>query len=148
MTNALIKKGFDDFPSLFSRHWMDSIFPTDLDKMFESPRAIFPYDIVDHTDEKGNVTSTELVFALGGISKNDINIKVVGDTLSVDINKSEKEEKNKVVRHKGISRRSMSIDYGLYGVDKENIKAKLKDGELKITLPRSEVNESVVKIED
>ena len=140
--------GFDDFPSLFSRHWFDEIVPSIMDDFFASPRATFPYDVIDHTDDNGKTISTELVFALGGINKKDIDLKIRGNSLCLNINKTEEQSKNKVVKHKGISRRSMSVDYGLYGVDVEKISAQLQNGELRITLPRKDFLESVIEIKD
>lgn len=148
-TSVITKKmGLDDFPTLFSRHWFDEVVPSIVDDFFATPRATFPYDVVDHTDDNGNVVSTELVFAVGGIGKEDIDLKIRGNSLCLNINKTDEPTKNKVVRHKGISRRSMSVDYGLYGVDAEKISAKLQNGELRITLPKKEISESVIEIKD
>lgn len=147
-TTQLMTRGFDDFPSIFSRHWLDEIFPTNVDVFFDSPRATFPYDIIDHVDDDGKTTATELVFAVGGINKKDIQLKITGNTLSVNIDKSQKEDPTKVIRHKGISRRSMSIDYVLHNVDKEKISSSLKDGELRILLPKQKPNEVFIDIKD
>lgn len=137
-----------DLPSLLSRSWVDEVFSRDLAPIFETTRATFPYDIVDHTDADGKVTATELVFAVGGVTKNDVSLEVTGDTLSVNINKTDKDNENRVIRHKGISRRSMSVDYVLHGLDRDAISASLKDGELRILLPKQETKKITVDIKD
>jgi len=147
-TTQIMTRGFDDFPSFFSRHWLDEIFPSKLDVFYDSPRATFPYDIVDHVDDDGKTTATELIFAVGGIHKDEIKLKVTENTLSVNIDKSQKNDPNKVVRHKGISRSSMSIDYVLHNVDKDNITSSLKDGELRIVLPKQKPQEVFIDIKD
>jgi HSP20 family molecular chaperone IbpA len=147
-TTQLIRKGFDDFPSVFSRQWLDEIFPSNFDVFYQSPRATFPYDIVDHVDDDGKTTATELIFAVGGITKDEIKLKITGNTLSVNIDKSQQDDPKKIIRHKGISRRSMSIDYGLHNVDKDKITSSLKDGELKIILPKQIPQEVLIDIKD
>lgn len=139
---------YTSFPSLFSFNWMDEMFEAEVpSKYFESPRVTFPYDVVD-VEENGVVKATELVFAVGGVPKESISIETNGNTLHIKINKSEKDsgEQARHYRRKGIQRRSMSADYVLNGVDKDNISAELKDGELTITLPREKDSSHKIKI--
>lgn len=145
MTSDIVKSvirndPFEDLfrlPSLF-----DSMFPT---KVFKDnsrnnwdaffTNDVFPYDVKVHHNKDGSETKTELVFAVAGVHKDDINIKIDGDYLQIDIKQLNQDETDVEYIRRGLSHRSMSKKFYLNNVDKTNIESKLENGLLTISLP-------------
>ena len=143
MTTSMIRTGTGSgmslFPSVFGWDAFEKLvegFPRA--QLFETPQG-YPSDIVQVIDEAGNVTGYEVDVTLAGIPRENVNISVEDDTLTISVDKVEKkEEKNRNYLRRGISQRAMQSRYGLHGVDKEKIKATLADGMLKVELPIAE----------
>lgn len=124
--------------------------PTTFDKLFEdllnfddlvNVKNTYPFDMVETTDKNGKLIKTELIFALAGIPKDKIDIKVEDGVLSISVDKYELVEENvdsdtdvKVV-HRGISTRSSSVRFKLNDVAVDDITSKYENGLLTITLP-------------
>ena len=88
-----------------------------------------PYDIIKHCDSKYDIQ-----IALAGYSKDDINIEVKENTLSIkSIKKNEKD--NVEVLHRGISKRYFERYFTIADDVKVN-GAELKNGLLKVSLER------------
>ncbi len=110
----------------------------------------FPENFFPHTegrmmkiDIKELDTAYTFDVELPGVSKEDIEINVVDDVLSITINKIEEvnEENTKFVRKErkfGTYSRSFSIP----DVDTDNIKANYDNGVLKLTLPKTTQQEA------
>lgn len=140
-TTSLIKALDQAFnmPSLF-----DSTFPNKLlrdtggwDNYFTTEG--FPYDIKVKTDEDGNTVETQVIFAVAGVDKSDIKIKVEYDRLYVDIEQKQQiEDSNVQYIRKGLSHRSMKKSFYLRGVDKSKVTSSLENGLLTIKLPTEE----------
>lgn len=133
---------------------LDSAFPSKVLRDFDSwdpfyTTDVFPYDIKVSKDKDGNITKTDLIFAIAGVGKGDVNIKVDHDWLTVSIEQSEetKDESVEYVR-KGLSHRSMVKRFYLRDADKQNIKSKVENGLLTITIPPSpESGKRVYKVD-
>lgn len=139
--NALIKYGLGDFPALFSRQWLDELYDDfDRSSFFLTDKSTFPYDVVDVKNDKDETIASKIIFAVGGVKKEDIEVSVSNHILSVNIKSSngESSKSKEVVRRKGIARRSMKLDWGLHNVEEENITARLENGELIVNLPINE----------
>tara|TARA_R100000388_G_scaffold94324_1_gene81187 strand:+ start:1071 stop:1418 length:348 start_codon:yes stop_codon:yes gene_type:complete len=88
-----------------------------------------PYDIVKHSD-----THYDVQVALAGYSKDDIEIEVKENTLSIKSVKKEEDDKVEVL-HRGISKRYFERSFTIAEDVKVN-GAELKDGLLIVSLER------------
>jgi HSP20 family protein len=130
---------FDDqlealFSDFFSRRWPRP-FSADWPR-FESSfaEALPPVDVVDRDNEV-------LVRAeIPGIAREDLEVSVSDDTLTIKGQSRREEEKDNGDYHRReIVSRSVSRTVSLPGpVDGDSAKAQLKDGVLEITLPKAE----------
>ena len=80
---------------------------------------------------------------LPGFDKNDINLDINGDTLTVRVERrsklEEKDKKDRIVRAER-SYGAYTRQFDISGVDADKIKAKYENGVLKLTLPKKERN--------
>lgn len=91
---------------------------------------------VDISEKEGNYL---LEAELPGFDKNDINVELEGEVLTINAShKSENEEKDKEGNYVRRERRygSYARSFDVSGVDAENIKADYKNGVLELTLPK------------
>lgn len=138
MTNELARVLDQAFglPSL-----LDTTFPSKVLKDVNSwdtfyTTDVFPYDIRVTKDPEGNVEKTELIFAVAGVEKENINVKVEHEWLIVNIEQPKVlDDENIEYVRRGLSHRSMTKKFYLRDADKQNIKSKLKNGLLVITIP-------------
>lgn len=139
MTVQLTKPN-NRIPAIFNSNLFDEFFvdfDTQFDKFFGSNQVV-PYDVIQRKDASGNITATEIQYALAGYDKDNIFIEIDDDVMSIKINKDEKvEDKNESYLHKGISRRRIEFSYGLSGYNKEKISSSFRNGILKVILPVS-----------
>lgn len=127
---------------------------SEIEKMFDSMFSDLPqlpqlegFDLrVDITEDDESYT----IYAdLPGVKKEDINIEIKEDILTLSVTRDEKyeEKKDDYIRKErkyGSFKRSFYID----DVDIENIKAKLDEGILKIKLKKKESKDDTsIKIE-
>ncbi|MGZ4959034.1 MAG: Hsp20/alpha crystallin family protein [Methylomonas sp.] len=123
----------DDFDHFFdeflSRRWprlLDWNFPTGLEK------SLPKIDILDHDNE------IEVQAALPGIKKEDLDVSISNQTITIRTSKKEEKQEGKYLRHeitRGESQRTISLADNL---DSDNAKASFQDGILKITIPKTE----------
>ncbi len=101
--------------------------------MFETSNSLQtnypPYDIVKHSD-----THYDIQVALAGYSKDDIEVEVKENTLSIKSVKKEEDDKVEVL-HRGISKRYFERHFTIAEDVKVN-SAELKDGLLIVSLER------------
>lgn len=132
--------------------WGRNTFEEMADEMFRnsyvSDRAAYPTDIIQILDDNGQIKGYEILMALAGIDKENVDVTTDNDALVITVKKSEKaEDKKRVYVQKGISQRSSESRFGLYGIDKNGIKATCTDGMLKVELPLAEeVKPRAIKI--
>jgi HSP20 family protein len=130
MTKELIHLNnlFNAFPRVFDEEWITD-FPAEYSKALNG-RCDF--------EEDGEKYSIEL--EVPGVKKEEININLKNDNLTVSWkrvreNKEENEKKKKVYER---SEGSFTRNFFVENVDSEKVAAELKDGVLKLTLPKKE----------
>ena len=106
---------FDHFNDMFEGSGMQTSYP--------------PYDIIKHSDTKYDVQ-----VALAGYSKDDINVEVKENTLSIKSAKKEQDDKVEVL-HRGIATRYFERHFTIADDVKVN-SAELKNGLLIVSLER------------
>ncbi len=115
---------------LFDNFWSGDFLP----EKFPFARA-FPSVDVTETDDAVLVKAE-----VPGLEARDIDLSVMGDTLTIrGEKKEEKEEKEKNVRHREVHYGAFSRTLQLpASVDVDNIKAECRKGVLHVTLPKTE----------
>jgi len=123
-------------PAIFNDSWFNSLFG-DIEKAFEIPNAVYPYNVRATTTQEGEVTAYIVEVALAGVGKNNIDIKVKDGHLKINVNKEEGEEdKNASYVRKGISKRKGCLSFALSEkTDAKNITSSYTDGLLRVTVP-------------
>ena len=125
----------EDFPP---RRWMEAIepfgwkWPAEIDY-----ERAFRLDLVDH--DKELIVRAELP----GVEKDDVKVTIAGDRLMIEAEREfeEEDEAEDFYRHElgyGKLMRTVALPVE---VDAENIHAELKEGILKVTLPKIRVAE-------
>lgn len=118
----------------------DRFLEESFDNDFKKIKTHYPMNILK-IEENGSVMGYALEYALAGFSKEDIEVKVCGDVLTLTVEKKEEEEKSEsnIVEsyiRLGISKSAFEYSYQLTeDIDKNNIKVSYKDGILRIDLP-------------
>jgi HSP20 family protein len=123
-------------PAIFNDSWFNSLFG-DLEKAFEIPNAVYPYNVRATINTEGEPTAYIVEVALAGVGKNNIDIKVKDGHLKINVNKEEDEEE-KVTSYvrKGISKRKGCLSFALSEkTDAKNITSSYTDGLLRVTVP-------------
>lgn len=136
MTSLIKYKDPFDLPSVLDIMFPRKVLKDDPDWGAFFTTDVFPYDVKQTKDKDGNLVKTELVFAVAGIKKEDIDVKVEHDYLTISINQSQEElDEGVAYIRKGLSHRAMSKSFHLQDIDVDSIKSKLENGLLTITLP-------------
>ena len=135
---------------LIRRENQISPYVSPLDAIFE--RLNWGLPTLDHFDEQGqlstrlprtNVQETDdsyvLELEMPGLSKGDVEVNFENDTLIV---KGEKKEQTENKEKSGVVRREYHTmryerSFNVHGVDRDQVSAKLEDGILFVTLPKS-----------
>ncbi|CDO76667.1 hypothetical protein BN946_scf184752.g5 [Trametes cinnabarina] len=110
-----------------------------------APRAFRPSVDIHEDKEKNLVTAT---FELPGLKKEDVNIDVHNNVLTVSGEQKHSEERKEdgyVVRERRYGRFSRSIPVP-QGIKPEEIKANLENGVLTVTFPRTSPEQAPKKI--
>ena len=118
--------GFDDFYNMLDDFFSDGLMPGR-----SLLRDSFKIDIED-TDTEYHIEAE-----LRGIRKEEINLNVEDENLCITVNRAEdtnKDGKNYIHRERRVS--SMSRRVRLAGAKLDEIKAKLEDGVLTVTIPK------------
>lgn len=127
---------FRHLPALFNDNWLNNIFG-EVEKAFEIPNAVYPYNVLQIRNAKQEVTQYELEVALAGVGKENIDVKVRDGQLHISINK-DKQEPSDIVSYlkKGISERKGSMTFNLdEKVNSKKITSSYKDGLLRVSIP-------------
>jgi HSP20 family molecular chaperone IbpA len=128
--------GYSQLPSLFNDNWLTSVVK-DLDKAFDIPNAVYPYNIVAETDPDGTPTTYFIEVALAGVGKDHISVSVKENKLLIDVSKEDGEYDETVIFHrKGISRRKGQLSFSIKdNTDVKNITSTYTDGLLRVRVP-------------
>jgi HSP20 family molecular chaperone IbpA len=137
-------------PALFNDSWFKSIFG-DIEKAFEIPNAVYPYNVKAVTNKEGEPLSYIVEVALAGVGKNHINVKVQDGKLNINVDKDESnDEPESTYVRKGISKRKGSLSFTLNkNTDAKNITSTYVDGLLRVTVPvkQPEVHNIDIKVD-
>lgn len=141
MTNTVVryKDSSNMFPPVFGWEAFDKLFDEVFrGQLYEQPQG-YPTDVIEIKNDSGEVIGYEIDVTLAGIPKENVEVTIEKDSLSISVKKVEKDANpNRTYLRKGISQKAMQIKYGLHGIDKEKIKANMAEGMLKVELPLAE----------
>ena len=130
--------GFEDFYNMLDDFFNDSLMPSSRNLLRDS----FKLDI----EEKENEYIIEA--EIPGVKKEEIDLSIEDENLCISVNRSEesnKESKNFIHRERRAS--SMSRRVRLANAALDEIKAKLEEGILTVTIPKYEKSANSRKIE-
>jgi len=127
---------YNQLPALFNDSWFKTVIDG-LDKAFDVPNAVYPYNVKKITNKKGEPEKYIVEVALAGVGKNNIDVKVREGHLNIDIVKDEDDEdKTATYVRKGISKRKGSLSFVLNeNTDPKKISSTYLDGLLRVTVP-------------
>lgn len=136
-----ITRSFSKFPTFFDVSTVKDLFDSLSGDFCDFPTKCFPYPInlYSNYDENNHkiVTETILEVALAGFSKDEIEVKIDDNTLTISVEKETKDSADTRKYHsRGIAKRNASISYPVSSsADIENTKVTFKDGILKVVVP-------------
>ena len=115
-----------DIENIFEGFFNDRFFPT----LYKNSSQI-------KVDVKENENEYVLEAELPGIKKEDLNLQIDDDRLTISVQKNEQteEEKDNYIRRER-SYSSMTRSFSIANVDSENVNAKYENGVLFVTLPK------------
>jgi len=130
-------------PSVYNPTYFDKFFDDLLNfEELVNVKNTYPFNMTETRNKEGKLISASLIFALAGIPKDKIRIKIEDGVLSVEVDKYEldsdalKDSETDVrVVHRGISTRSSSARFKLNDVAVDEITSKYENGLLTIILP-------------
>ena len=129
------------FPAISTSNLIDRFVEEFSNNDWFNTKDTYPYNVAVKKTKDGELINTELTFAMAGIDKEDVNVKLEDNSLVITVNKPtqvEQDEDDKIITsfiHRGISTRSMKTKFNLNNVDVENITSSFKNGLLTISLP-------------
>jgi len=128
--------GYSQLPSLFNESWLTDLVK-DVDKAFDIPNAVYPYNIVAETDPEGVPVTYFIEVALAGVGKDNINVCVKEDKLLINVSKEEMElDEYTIFCRKGISKRKGQLSFSIKdNTDIKNITSTYIDGLLRVRVP-------------
>jgi HSP20 family protein len=126
------------WPTLFDSSWMEKFFNAPLDEFFNFGKAInVPAVNISETEKEFKLT-----MAVPGLEKSDFRVDAFENllTISAEKEKEEKDERNGRYNRREYNYTSWSRTFTLPDyVDASHIEANYEKGELKISLPKTEV---------
>lgn len=129
------------YPALFGGDMLDQFFDYIDRNQWNDNSYVYPMDIIENKKDN-TVIGYEIVMALAGVPKENIDISLDGDTLNISVGKVEKQtEKEGVSRifvKNGISRRQAKASFALHGIDKGKITSSFENGMLTVKVPLAE----------
>ncbi len=131
---------FNQLPALFSSRWFNSIFDDYPEKLIEDNQAFYPYNL-SIVKEGEDVKRYILEIALAGVGKNNIDVDVKSDILTVNVSKDEgiveSDAETVTYLKRGISRRKSTFSYKLdtNQIDVKKIQSTYIDGLLTVIVP-------------
>ena len=140
MESKALDKPRSSWPTLFDSGWMDKFFNAPIDEFFNMGKVMnVPAVNVSETDKE-----FRLCVAAPGMEKKDFKLEAFDEmlTISAEKEKEEKEEKNGRYNRREYNYSSWSRSFTLpENCDTAKIAAEYNNGELKIMIPKLEINE-------
>lgn len=139
--NTLMRKNPDLFGGLMENFWNENNWnrPSDFKKYFSMPAVNIKETEVDY----------QLELAAPGLNKEDFNLEIKQGILKLSVSKSTQEEEKteKYTRQEfGYQKFERSFALPKNAIQIENIQASYEQGILKVTLPKQEIKETVMKV--
>lgn len=135
-----LEKTRTTWPTLFDNTWFDKFFNAPVDELFNFSKVMnVPAVNISETD-----TDFRICLAVPGLEKKDFKVEMMEDmlTISAEKEKEVKEEKNGRVNRREYNYNSWSRSFTLpENCDIARIDAEYKNGELKVVIPKKEVQE-------
>lgn len=133
---ASTDRGIRHLPALFNDNWLHAFF-TNVDKAFEIPNAVYPYNVIQVKNSAQEIVKYEVEVALAGVGKENIDVKVRDGQLHINVGENTKvSEETRTFLKKGISQRRGSITFNLdEKVNAKQITSNYKDGLLCVSIP-------------
>lgn len=133
---ASTERGVCQLPALFNDNWFHTFF-TNVDKAFEIPNAVYPYNVIQVKSSTQETIKYEVEVALAGVGKENIDVKVRDGQLHIIVGENVKSSnETKTFLKKGISQRKGSITFNLdEKVNAKQITSTYKDGLLCVSIP-------------
>ena len=102
-----------------------------------------PHNLTNVKDDKGNIVAQKLTVVTTPFKKEDVTVKIVDDILTVKCGtENVKDLENEEVTYRGISSQTYEFSLKLgESIDKNAVRAEVKDGLLNVTLPYVKVEE-------
>lgn len=127
---------FRQLPALFNDNWLQTFF-ADVDKAFDVPNAVYPYNVVQVRNAAQEITQYEVEVALAGVGKENIDVKVRDGQLHINVAKEKEEPSNTITYlRRGISQRRGGMTFNLdEKVNSKKITSSYKDGLLRVVIP-------------
>jgi HSP20 family protein len=133
-----VDKPRNTWPTLFDSGWMEKFFNAPLDEFFNFGKAMnVPAVNISETEKEFKLT-----MAVPGLEKSDFRVEAFENllTISAEKEKEEKDEKSGRYNRREYNYTSWSRTFTLPDyVDASHIEANYEKGELKISLPKTEV---------
>src|SRR5687768_16468229 len=140
MENKAIDKPRTSWPSLFDRGWVEKFFNSPMDDYFNVGKMMnVPAVNVSETDKE-----FRLSIAAAGLEKSDFKIEAEDDilTISAEHEREDKDEQDGRYNRREYNYTRWSRSFSLpENVDLEKINAEYKNGELKVVIPKRQMNE-------
>lgn len=131
--------------NILNKHWgslFDEPFFQDIFNVFNT-KTTYPYNI----DAREDCVVVEI--PLAGYKKENINLEIEENILSLKVSKKEEKDSTGKYIHKGISNRDLFFKWNLHSsLDSDNIESSFEDGMLKITIKarHKEKNKKLIQI--
>ena len=124
-----------DIERIFENFFNDALFPT-----FYSHSSLMRVDIKQSENEY------LLEAELPGVAKEQVDIEIDNDLLTITVNQEESEEESKDAYLRRERRCcSMRRSFNIENIDAEKIKAKMENGILRLELPKREPDQKVIR---
>jgi HSP20 family molecular chaperone IbpA len=148
MTSALTRK-LTPVPTIYGSSLFNEFFGG-VDDVFKNYKTSVPYNVYQKHGADNQLEATIIEVALAGYDKSNISVRAVGDELKIEVAKQEEiQNEYQTCLHKGISSRSIHLEYKLAGIyDKKNIESTFRNGLLSIKIPVSQEETTTITIND
>jgi len=123
-------------PGMFSGRALGKIISQVPDTTIYNTSSNIPSDIINVTNDDGDVIEWRTSFAMAGIDPESISVKVVANRLHIKASYKKEEDENIKVKKNGISKKDLDVTLELSSrMDKTKVKYSLREGLLTVRVP-------------